>query len=352
MLAMDRSPQRIVILLPNPLGDAVMFTPALRAIRAKFGQAELVLLGRPGPAALLTPNPWTDRVIAAGGFRAAVRTLRSGRFDLAVLGANSFRSALTAALGGASRRLGYDRDGRGWLLTDRLKPPRDDRGRIAVPPAIDYYLALAAALGADASDRRMELGVDDSDAATAEQLLAGAGLDPARPLVMLNPGASFGPAKMYPPELFAAVGDALVRSRGAHIVINAAPGEVAIAQSVEEAMAEPVLVNLARVGSTLGLLKALVKRSALLVTNDTGPRHFAAALGVPVVTIFGPTDPDRTRIYYDKERPIRADVPCSPCQKKRCPLPPGRERLRCMLQIPPETVVAAAEQLLDQGGTS
>jgi len=106
------------------------------------------------------------------------------------------------------------------------------------------------------------------------------------------------------------------------------------------------------VGNSIGLLKALVDRADLLITNDTGARHVAAALGSAVVTIFGATDPNRTTLDYDRERIVRADVPCGPCQKKRCPLPAGPERHQCMLKIPPETVVAAAEELLDAEGAA
>jgi len=191
--------------------------------------------------------------------------------------------------------------------------------------------------------------VAGSDAATAEDLLAGAGRDPSRPLVLVSPGASFGRSKLYPAGRFAAAADALIRQRGAQIVINAGPGEALIARAVEDAMTQPVLVNLARIGNTLGLLKALVARADVVITNDTGPRHFAAALGAGVVTIFGATDPGRTTIDYERERIVRVDVPCSPCQKKRCPLPPGPEHHQCMLKIPPEVVASAAGELLDAG---
>jgi heptosyltransferase-2 len=107
-------------------------------------------------------------------------------------------------------------------------------------------------------------------------------------------------------------------------------------------------LNLARVPNSLGLLKALVRRSNLVITNDTGPRHFAAAFGVPVVTVFGATDPGWTTIYYPRERIVRVEVPCGPCQRRTCPLPEGPRHHQCMLKIPPEMVLAAAEELLSE----
>jgi len=338
---------RIVIFAPNWVGDAVMFTPALRAIRARFPRARIALLARPAPAAVLTPNPWTDEILVdRGGWWANVRALRERRFDLAILAPNSFRSALLAFLGRAGRRIGYVRDGRGLLLTDRLPPPRAPDGSLAIVPALTYYLNLATALGADASDRRMELAVDDDDAAWAEGVLAEAGTDGKRPAVVLNPGASFGPAKQYPPDRFAAVADALIDRHDAAILINAAPDEQHVADAVAGAMTRPTALNLARMDNSLGRLKAVVKRAALLITNDTGPRHVAAALGTPVVTIFGPTDPGRTTIDYDRERIVRAVVPCQFCQKPRCPLPSGPEHHQCLLNIAPADVIAAADELL------
>ncbi len=340
-------PQRIVVFVPNWVGDAVMFTPALRAIRARFDDAHLAILARPAAAATLTPNPWSDEIIVSGGGAFdQVRALRRGRFDLAVLGPNSFRSALVARLGGAARRVGYNRDGRGWLLTDMLPPPRDADGNFSVVPAIDYYLAIAEHLGCDVGNKKMELAVADTDAASAKTLLTEAGADGTRPTVLLNPGASYGTGKIYPAERFAAVADGLIEGLGAQIVINAGPDEKPIAEAVEDAMKRPPLLNLARVANSPGLLKAMVRISDLLITNDTGPRHFAAALDVPVVTIFGPTDPAWTDIYYDRERIVRVDVPCGPCRKKVCPLPTGPEHHQCMLKIPPESVLTAAEELL------
>jgi heptosyltransferase-2 len=141
--------------------------------------------------------------------------------------------------------------------------------------------------------------------------------------------------------------DALVDRRGAAIIINAAPSERAIARQVAGAMRRRPAVNLADFDNTIGLLKGLLSRCDLLITNDTGARHIAAALGVPVVTIFGSTDPRWSAIDYQLERIVRLDVPCSPCQKPTCPQPPGPMYHQCMEAITPDAVLAPAEELLD-----
>jgi len=338
---MADEPRNILVMLPNWVGDAVMFTPLLRQLRRQFPQAQMTLAGRAGPVAVLRPNPWTDKLLVAAAL-ADLWRLRERGFDLAVLGPNSFRGALGAWLAGARRRVGYGRNGRGLLLSEALPPPRQAKGALAVVPAIDYYLGLGRALGCQTDDRRMELQIDPRDQQRAGQLLEQAGFDPARPLAVLNPGGSYGTAKLYPAGRFAAVADGLADRLGFQIVINAGPGEQAIAQAIQQAMGRPPLLDLAAVGNSLGLLKAIIARSSLVVTNDTGPRHIAAALGANLVTIFGPTDPGRTELYYSRERIVRVDLPCSPCQKKTCPLAEEKGRHRCMLAISPEMVLAAA----------
>ena len=342
------TPERIILYLPNWVGDAVMFTPTIRAIRKGFPDAQIALLGRENPAAVLSPNPWCDEIIIDdGNIRGVIKALREKSFDLAVLGPNSFRSALIIRLAGIKRRLGYVRDARGWLLTNKIVPPKDDSGRFAIIPAIDYYLTLAEYLGCPADDKRMELEISPSDAQVARTLFDKANICEDRPIVLINPGASYGPAKMYPADRFARVADLLIERRQAQIILNAAPAERPIASAVQRAMRYPVSINLAEENNSLGLLKAMVARSNLMITNDTGPRHFAAALGVPVVTIFGPTNPAWTDIYFEYERIVRVNVPCGPCQMKRCPLPAGDEYHQCMRKITPEMVVSAAEELLD-----
>ncbi len=337
--------ERIAIFLPNWVGDAVMFTPALRAIRQRHPSAHVTLFGRPAPIATLTPNPWSDEILTAPqGVLAAIKLLRRRRFDLAILGPNSFRSAFIAR-SCASRVAGFARDGRGFLLSEGLAPPRDATGELKIISALDYYLLLAERIGCGTSDKRMELFVDQADERRTDELLRSSGAASDAPLVLLNPGASFGSSKMYPPERFAQVADELVARRQVQIIINAGPAEAEIAQAVAAAMSHKPLLNLAAVGNSLGLLKAVTRRCRLMITNDTGPRHIAAALNVPVVAIFGSTHPTWSANYFDKERIVRVDVPCGPCQQKLCRLPgPGFHV--CMRSIAPATVVAAALDLL------
>lgn len=346
--------KNIAIFLPNWVGDVVMATPTLRALREHFPQARIVHVGRPVALETLDGTRWADATICdrtrqpgrVGNFFSLLAALRRERFDLAVLLPNSFRVAAVAKLGKAKRIVGYARDGRGWLLTDKLQPRRDDHGRFVPVPTLDYYLELAAKLGAAGASRRMELAASDLCQEQAQQLLAQAGIANSGRVVLLNPGCSFGPSKLWPAERFAAVADALIERQGARIVINAAPSERTIAAQVAGAMKHAPSLNLADHSNSIGLLKALLSRCALLVTNDTGARHLAAAMGIGVVTIFGSTDPVWAQIDHPRERQIRASVPCSPCQSKTCPLPTGPTFHQCMQAVTAEEVLAAAEELL------
>lgn len=346
------APPDIVVILPNWVGDVVMATPALRALRSRFTHSRITLVGKQVALETLSALPVAENSVPDpsrhdGGLIDLLTVLRAGRHDIAVILPNSFRSALMVKLAGIRRRLGYRRDGRGWMLTDVLDPLRDEHGKLTPISAIDYYIDLVALLGATPDNRQMQLLVGPDDALAAEQLLADAGAEPDRPLVMLNPGASFGVSKMWDPARYAALGDMLVERRAVQIIINAAPSERAVALDVAREMRHRPLLNFGLRDNTLAMLKALLRRCAVLITNDTGTRHVAAAVGTGVVTLFGSTDPAWSRIDYPRERIIRLDLPCSPCQKKICTQPPGPLYHQCLGRITPEMVLPAVEELLE-----
>ena len=351
--AQHKPAERLLIVMPSWLGDCVMSTPTLRALRALYPAAHITVLVKSTVRPIIDAVPWVDRTLTIrprregrieGGRQGPVRLARRlarGQFDTAVILPNSFRSSLVVAMARIPRRIGYDRDGRGFLLSDRLLPRRDLGGYVPVPTR-DYYLGLARYLGAVDPDPTMQLFTRAEDEQAADDLLARAGFDPKRAgrLVLLNPGATYGNAKMWYPDRFAAVADRCVRELGATVAVCGAPKERPILDQLLAAAREPIL-DLPRIGMTLELLKSIIYRSSLLITNDTGPRHVAAALGTPVVTIFGPTDPRWTEIGFALERQVAVDVFCGPCQKKKCPLDH-----RCMTRIGPDMVFAQVAELL------
>ena len=343
--------QRMLVVVPNWVGDVVMATPALRALREHFDRAEIVCLMRPYVAEVLGPRCFCDEVLfwsqsrsrAGGqrGFLRLARQLRRRRFDTAVLFANSFRSALLARLAGIKRRIGYDRDGRGPLLSERLVAHR--RGGEFMPVSMVKYCAgLARYLGCEVDEDRLELSIRPEDASAADALLGSCGIAPQDRVVLINPGAAYGLAKCWSAERYAEVARELSTQDGVRCVVVCGPAEAPIAKRIGQLGGEDITV-LADEPVRLGVLKALIKRCDLLITNDCGPRHFAKAFGRPVVTIFGPTDPRWTETAYPAERKVLIDVECGPCMLKRCPLDH-----RCMQLITADMVYEAATDLLGQ----
>lgn len=340
--------------MPTWVGDLVMATPALHALRRRLPGSHLAVLIKPNAGEVLQGLAWIDEVMVSKGSSrglarllgvlATARELRRRRFSSVVLFSNSFHSALLARLGGIPRRVGYDRDGRGWLLTDGMKAPRRG-GRHAVVSAVAYYNALVRRLGCDDPGEALELATDAADDAVVEERLAKWGIERARPLVVINPGASFGVSKLWIPERYAEVADRLVAEREAAVVIAFGPGERELAVRIRDAMRHrSYLVD--DPPGTLGQLKSLIARCDLLLNNDTGPRHFAKAFGRKVVTVFGSTHPGWTHTDYPRERIVRIDVDCGPCQKKVCPL--GHHQ--CMTGVSSTMVRDAAVALLDGAG--
>ncbi len=342
---------RLLVVMPTWLGDCVMAMPTLRALRGLYPQAHITALVGAAVRPIIDANPWIDRTVTlrgkrkgkpiarrAGPIRLAAR-LGAGKFDLAVLLPNSFRSALVTAMAKIPHRVGYDRDGRGVLLTDRLLARRTLQGFVPVPTR-DYYLGLARYLGSCDTDPAMQLFTRPEHDAKADELLRQGGFDPdsGRRFVLLNPGANYGDAKMWDPQRYAEVADRCAGELDAFVAVNGSPKEREILDRVLGA-AKTSIFDLSAAGMPLSLLKSVVRRASVMVTNDTGPRHVAAALGTPVVTIFGPTDPAWTEIGFDAERQVSVKVFCGPCQKKKCPLDH-----RCMTRIDAQMVT---QQVVD-----
>lgn len=338
----------ILVFIPNWVGDVVMATAALSAIRRNARQARITHLMRPYVRDVLAHSDLYDEVLVwpdRRGFGVPtarlIAELRRRRFDLAVLLTNSLRSAWIAWVAGARRRAGYSREGRGPLLTEKLFPPREN-GKYIPIPALTYYNALAKSVGCEDVDDQLFLATSPTDEAAVDARL-GSPLT-GRPLVVLNPGANYGSAKCWPAEKYAELAAMIHRRYDARVVASLSPKERWIADQLAAAATTPIDIF---VDPPLGLgpLKALVRRSDLLVTNDTGPRHFAAAFGVPVVTIFGSSDPAWTETWFEGERIIMLNLDCQPCMERVCPL--GHHN--CMKQLTADMVMAKVEELLPGG---
>jgi len=336
----------LALVMPNWVGDVVMATPTLRALRARFPRDRILAVVRPNLRRLLDPNPWTDAWVEAPksieGLLEAAGRLRRERVETGLLLPNSFRSALLLRLGNVRRRIGYGRGGRSFLLTDPVPPEMKD-GRIASSPQVTSYLHLAGVLGAPTDDRRMELWTAPADEAKAAEVWRESGLEPER-AVLLCPGASFGSSKLWPPEHWGALVRAVRERMGLDAAILCGPHEADVAEAIRAAAGG--CVSFHDRGVDLGAARAVIRRVRAVVAVDSGLRHVAVAFGRPVVTLFGPTELIRSELGYDREIRLQGAVPCGPCQQKRCPT----GTLECMRKIQPDEVVAALGELIGRTG--
>lgn len=336
----------ILIRAVNWLGDAVMTIPAIGTVREFFPSARITLLATPLVAEMFTPHPWVDEVLiydrkgrhrgVAGRLRMSAE-LRQRGFDLAILFPNSFDAALVPWLAGIPRRLGLRSDGRGWLLNYGM--PK----RLQVPTGHQSgaYRAILAHFGIAASVRSQLLVTTPAEDAAIAELLSSGGINPGDFVIGINPGATYGSAKRWYPERFAAVADDLAGRWGAKIVLTGGPDETGIAADIAGTMTSPCL-NLAG-GTRVRELMAVIKRCNFFVTNDSGPMHIAAAFGVPLVAIFGSTDNTTTFPLAEHAAVVRQQVDCAPCMKRECPTDH-----RCMTAVTTAMVVEAAERLKEQ----
>lgn len=309
--------RRVLVVMPSWIGDAVMATPALRCLRAALPGAYIGALVRPGIDEVLGPLDTIDEfhIHRPSGLMSpkfAASKIRPRQYEAALLLANSFSTALVARLAGVRTRMGYARDMRSMLLTDRLEAPFRSSGAWAPVPAVLYYLHAARALidagtprvlawtwqidpaqaqrqlAAAMGESTLEVATTPKDVNSAQAALLRSGVQASQPIAIINPGGN-NPAKRWPIDRFAALADHLSAVHGLKVLINGSPGEADLAAQIASKVKVPVL-SLPAIGLPLGTIKGIIARAKLMVTNDTGPRHIAAALGVPVVTLFGPTD--------------------------------------------------------------
>lgn len=349
----------LALFLPNWIGDVVMATPAIRALKELAGDGKVIGVCRPYVAGVVEGSPWFDKLLFldrtgpwSHRWPAVAWKLRKEKIDQAVLFPNSFRVALTAQLGNCRRRIGFRRSLRGWLLTDSLEPSRDESGQYKPSPIITDYNRLALSAGCPEPGYRQELFTTSKDEEIADQVLTrlmvapaqGSSFAPREPFVCLNPGAAFGAAKHWHADSFATLAQELTDLRRCRVLILCGPSERALARDIARLAARTTIHHLADQPLSLGLTKALIRRCDLLVTTDSGPRHFAAAFHRPVLTLFGPTHIAWTETFYDRAQHLQKKVPCGPCQQRVCPV----RHHQCMKDLKPEEVFAAACELLDR----
>ena len=339
---------RVAIFLPNWIGDVVMSTPALRAIRQHYDSTNrLIAVARPYVQPVLQGSRYFDEWMIyephRRGKRKLVTRLRQADIDIALLLTNSLSTAFLAWRGGAQRRVGFARDWRGVLLTDRLHAPRCG-SRFLPRSAVDHYLELAQSIGCKTTSAQLELTTTAVDEQQADQIWHHPQMIHARQVVTLNTGSARGVSKSWPLDSFRELALQLVQHRDVVVLMICGPDERRAVADLVDRAAHRRIIGVHNRPLSIGLSKACIRRSDCVVTTDSGPRHLAAAFGVPCVALFGPTDPRWSANYHQQEMQLRQQLDCAPCGRSRCPL----DHHRCMRDLSVDRVLAATLQQLDQ----
>lgn len=340
--------KRIVVRGTNWVGDAVMTIPALRELRQLFPEAHLTLATRPWARELFSEADFLDHVLVYDrrGLKSVfdqAREWRARNFDLAVLFQNAFEAALIPAVARVPYRIGYATERRSFLLTHPLPLPEWRSSKHEV----FYYLNLVAALERIVSgkERRLDdyqpdigIQVSNQRRSAGADFLTSRGVNSDRPVVALCPGSINSRAKRWPAERFATLADSLIET-GVQVVLIGSTGELEVSNQVVKHMRHQPIVLTG--GTTLAEAVEILATADLLITNDTGPAHIAAALGRPTLVIFGPTNPVTTQPFSSNAEVVRHPPDCAPCMLRDCPIDH-----RCMTAITPEELFSKARAIL------
>jgi heptosyltransferase-2 len=318
----------ILIRATNWVGDAVMCLPALHAVRQRFPEAHITILAKSWVADLYAQESFTNQILIhdTKPWWKIAQELRRHRFDCAILLQNAFGAALVAAAAGIPARIGYNRDGRGFLLTRAVKVPK--RGEIPRHERF-YYLELL---------RRA--GLVETTPANNIRITPQATVRGNKRIIGISPGAAYGTAKRWLPERFAEAAAAIASARGASLALFGSRAEHDLCEQIAQMLAGHDVTNYAG-QTTLEQFIELAARCELFLTNDSGAMHIASALGVPTVAIFGATDDAATGPTGSRSCVVREKVECSPCLLRECPIDH-----RCMTRVSSERVVREGLALL------
>jgi heptosyltransferase-2 len=339
---------KILIRATNWVGDAIMALPALRSVRVRFPEAHIAIVARPYVADIYRGQQICDQLIpydlqgaqaGVSGRERLARELRAQKFDVALLLQNAFDAAWLAWRARIPERIGYARDGRSFLLTKAVPVP--DCAEISSHEQF-YYLELLRRVGwldHVNGESYIELTVDSQAKQRAAERLLAAGARSNALRVAIGAGASYGSAKCWPPDRFAEVANRLTAESDADIVLFGTPTEVAVSSAISAGLHRPAIDLTGK--TSVGDLPALLSQCHLFIGNDSGAMHVASAVGLPVVAVFGPTDPLGTAPVTTRCTIVQEKPYCSPCFLRRCPTDH-----RCMTRILPPRVAIAAQSWL------
>ncbi len=332
---------KIVVRAPNWVGDSIMALPAMNTLRQNFPEAEIWVAAQAWVKDLFLMSKMFAGVLplpkhtSLKTARDSAKSLRALHFDLGILFTNSFASAFVFLLAKVPQRWGYRKEGRGLLLTKGIPVPLEkNRGH-----QIRYYLDLLYSLGLKEFPGEFTLNIDPQEKARAAEWLKSRNIQEGKPLIILNPGAYYGSAKRWPPDRYAKLASLFQQKNHAQVLIVGSADEAPLAETISSLMKAPPHILTGK--TSLSELAAILSLADLFITNDSGPMHLANVLKIPMVALFGPTEPSRTGPFQPPAKVIHKGAPCWPCSYRECPFDH-----RCMSNISPEEVFQEGLRLL------
>lgn len=334
-------PKKIIIRAPNWVGDSTLALPAMANLKRNFPESELWLAANDWVRDLFRKENYLEGIISLPqqnslkNLNFSARKLKDFNFDLGILLTNSFGSALLFCLARIPQRWGYKKDGRGFLLTKRV-PIRNPVGRYH---QAQYYLDLLSGLGLKNYSTELNLSLDQQELDRVKEWFESLHIDTTRPLVIFNPGAYYGPAKRWPASKYSKLASLLQEKNRAQIIIIGSETEVPLAERIAADMSERPFILAGQ--TSLSQLAAILSLGSVFISNDSGPMHIANALKIPVIALFGPTEPLRTGPYQNPYILFHKGAPCWPCLYRVCPYDH-----RCMVSITANEVFEACQDFI------
>lgn len=345
----SKEKKKILIRAPNWIGDGVLSIPATEAVKKIFPDAELTIMTKPWVAPVFYNNPGVDAIIEydingrhrglAGKWK-LIEDIKKKGFDLVILFQNAFEAALLTFLAGIPVRVGYKRDLRGPLLSHSINVDPS----VLEKHQVFYYLALLERFGIEVDDHpKPKLYVTPEEENWGRESLVREGMAGSI-VVGMAPGASYGPAKRWESERFAAVAGMLIKKYGVKVILYGGKDDYNVCREIVDKCGSNALNFAGK--TTLRQFITLVNLSTLFITNDSGPMHISAALDVPTIALFGSTDHTLTGPLSENSVVIKKDIECSPCFNRTC----HKWDYRCLKEIKVNDVYQAGQQIIEEKG--
>lgn len=333
--------ERIIVRVPNWIGDSVMAVPSLKVIKENMPDSELWVCGIPWVIELYRNLPFVDGIVQLKKgmnlriLKNNVKKIKGLAFSKSFLFTNSFYTALEFFLSKIPERIGYSRDFRGFLLTKRIKWKKEKKHHLF------YYLDILKEIGFKLENPKIELYLKEEEREWARKNLSKKGAKEERINIGINPGAYYGETKRWKTSGYGILANLLKKKFDANIIIFGSKDETPIALEIKKFVGDSAITLAGE--TTLRELMAYISQLDLFITNDSGPMHIANAFGIPIVAIFGPTSPEATSPFHQPYIIVKKDVSCAPCKYRSCPI--GHI---CMTEISVEEVYSAVLNLLEK----